>query len=293
MHPFSTSLFTAFFRMMVGAILLSTALTPFTRAYGQNVDELEALLPADGRIEASSLHAVGVAFGAYPEYLGSRHQVTGAAPAFYFNLGNSRRYIQLLGPELSMNLLDSERWAAGPTVQVRFGRDSDVSEPQVARLRDIGSTVEAGAYLGWRKVDPAEFRNRVYARVQYLTDVGNVHKSSLLSLSAQWTQRVSLPLDVFVSAATSYAGKGYMRTYFGVAPSNLGASELPFYAPPGGFRDVRMSAGVLFHFSYRWHVAVGGQYQQLLHTAADSPIVRIAGKRGQLMYGAALLYAWQ
>jgi outer membrane scaffolding protein for murein synthesis (MipA/OmpV family) len=293
MRLLSTSWFTAFCRVAIGSVLLSAALTPFTEVHGQNVEELEALLPADGRIEAGTLHAVGAAVGVYPEYLGSKHQTTGAAPAFYFNLGNSRRYIQLIGPELSMNLLDSERWAAGPTMQVRFGRDADVSEPRVAHLRNIGNTVEVGGYLGWRKVDPAEIRNRLYARVQYQVDAGNVHNSSLLSVSGQWMQRVSLPLDVFVSAATSYAGKGYMKTYFGIDPSNVGASGLPFYAPPGGFRDVRMSAGLLFHFSYTWHVAVGGQYQKLLHTAADSPIVRIAGKRGQLMYGAALLYAWQ
>lgn len=281
-----------FFRMLIRYFLIASVFWT-TTGKAEQMENLNEIMPIRSMEDIDGIKLISIAVGSYPEYLGANSYTTGLAPSARFDFKNSSRYIQLVGPELVLNTVDDKTWSAGPSFNYRFGRDGDDGSIYVNGMRGIDDTSEIGAFVGWRKVDPNEFRNRISARLQVLRDVGNVHKSYIIHASAQMMQRVALPVDIFISGAISYAGSSYMRTYFGVNPQNLGTSIFPLYKPSSSIRDVRMTFGSLIHLDRTWHFAVGGQYQRLLHSAADSPIVVISGSKNQWLGGIAIVYAWQ
>lgn len=276
-------------------ILASTVCTAFAAppvGDGVEVDDPGDYLPLEPRAAVDGLTAVAIAWGQYPDYEGSGDHRSGLAPAFRKDFRGSTRYVQLLGPELSFNALDHPAWAAGPLIQYRFGRDHDVEDPEVARMREIDATVDLGGFVSWRRVDPDEIRNRLSLRAELRADVGGVYDSYLASVSAMAVRRLALPVDLIATAGASYAGRGYMDTYFSVTPRNVGDAALPFYQAHAGGRDVRAGLAVMLHFSRAWHLGIGGQYRRLLSGPADSPLVRERGDANQWLGGAALIYAW-
>lgn len=259
----------------------------------EQISVMTEILPLEGPEALDGVKLLSVAVGSYPEHLGSDDYKIGLAPSLRFESKNSSRYIQLVGPELVLNIVNSDTWSFGPAFNYRFGRDGNKTFVGVDGMQRIDDTVEIGAFIGWRKVDSNEFRNRFSARLQFLSDTGNVHKGYIVNASAQVMRRIALPVDLFLSGAMSYADNNYMQTYFGIDDKNMGVSDFPLYQPNSGLRDVRLSFGTLIHFSRSWHIAVGGQYQRLLRHAANSPIVKFEGSRNQWVSGIAVVYAWE
>ncbi|WP_447897110.1 MipA/OmpV family protein [Stenotrophomonas sepilia] len=249
-------------------------------------------LPLQPHAAIDGLTAISIVWGQYPDYEGSSDHRSGVAPAFRRDFSGTTRYLQLLGPELSFNALDHPKWAAGPLVQYRFGRDGDIDNPVVASMTKIDDTFELGGFVSWRKVDPEEIRNRLSLRAEMRADIGGVYDSYLASVSAMFVRRLALPVDLIGNAGVSFAGKGYMDTYFSITPRNVGDAALPYYRAHAGGRDVRAGLALMLHFSRAWHLGVGGQYRRLLSEPANSPLVRECGDANQWLAGTALIYAW-
>ena len=69
--------------------------------------------------------------------------------------------MQLFANELSLNLVDSQKYRFGPVINYHFGRDSDVEDDVVRQMRDIDGTVELGVFGDIAWVDAANPRNRL------------------------------------------------------------------------------------------------------------------------------------
>ena len=233
---------------------------------------------------------VSIGAGSAPEYLGASQYKIKAAPAgrLYF-LG--QRYVQLLGPQLSVNVLDNADWQFGPQILYRLKRGG-TDNAQVNQLPQINGTAEFGLFglKSWT-ID----QNPLH-RFNIRTDLQGGKNGAEGTLTAQYFMPVSRAVVLNAGGGFGYANSKWMNTYAGVSTAN--AFVYPSlngqaYSPSGGLIDFRLNAAAIISFSEAWHVAVGARYQRLQSAISNGPIVTSGGNANQWVYGAALGYTWK
>ena len=242
------------------------------------------------------VNIVGLGVGAVPDYQGSDDSTGGAAPVarYYFS---GERYVYLLGPQLSVNLIDDKVFQFGPMFMYRFGRDDDVDDSVVKRMAEIDDAVEAGAFVAasyaMNQDDP---RERLVFSADLLADVSDTHDGWISTAGVKYWMPISRAVVAHIGGGFAYASDDYVQTYFGVNGADvalfpsLGATP---YNAEGGLQDYRITAGLVMHLSPDWHLGAGLRYQELQGDAKDSPIVDERGDSTQMIYGLGLGYVWQ
>jgi MltA-interacting protein MipA len=72
----------------------------------------------------------------------------------------------------------------------------------------------------------------------------------------------------------------------------INGGNWPAYDEDAGFRDVRLTLGLLVPVTEHWLVGAGVMFMRLIDNAADSPIVDDAGSPNQIRGGLGVAYAW-
>jgi outer membrane scaffolding protein for murein synthesis (MipA/OmpV family) len=85
-------------------------------------------------------------------------------------------------------------------------------------------------------------------------------------------QRFSLGVSV------SGANARYLQTWYGVTPAQSAASGYAVYEPGSGLRDIGASATWRIEFDPQWAGFTSLGIGRLVGPAADSPLVRRAGR---------------
>ena len=129
-----------------------------------------ALCIAAGPVLAAQ-HTVGVGAGFAPEYEGS-DDYQGVPMLMLTGKYDSGRSFSLLGTNLRVNVLASNKFQFGPILNYRMGRD-DVDNKVVDRMKDIDDAVEAGAFV------LANFDD-VLLGVDFLMDISDEHDGMLV-----------------------------------------------------------------------------------------------------------------
>jgi len=241
--------------------------------------------PQDG------VNAIFLGAGSAPDYLGSDDYKLVPAIIGRVYFGNTRRYVQLLGPQLSLNLINSEEWQLGPQLVFRAKRDDGVDDKVVKQMRTVDSEVELGLFVGktWRLSN--DTRHRVGLRADYASGEGQFG-----TVTANYWLPVSPRMVLNFGGGLAYGSSKWTDNYFGVKGSDvalfpsLGGRE---YKADSGLYDVRLNVGAIYHMTRNWHLGAGFRYSQLQGDAADSPIVTKRGSENQYIFGAAIGYAWQ
>ena len=240
------------------------------------------------------INLVGGVIGRVPEFWGANHNANGLAPMLRKQLDGDR-YLQLLGTELTYNMLDHPHWRAGPSLGVRLGRD-DVTDTVVRRMQPIDGTGEVGVFVSYTDPLGTDPRHRWGFNLAVAGAPSNVYSGIYGSASVHWLKPVLPWLTASASAGVGFGTAGFQSTYFGVSsedshlfPRLAGRS----YEPGGGLTDVRLLLGGLVHLSQSWHLVVGARWQRLVSGAADSPLVRERGNATQWMLGSGLVYTWR
>lgn len=242
------------------------------------------------------INIIGLGVGQVPDYQGSEDYETGIGPfgRYYFS---GQRYVHLLGPQLSLNVLDDEVWQFGPALMYRFGRDSDVDDTVVRQMKEIDDTVEAGAFVAASyKLNAQDPRERVIFSADLLADVSDSHDGWISTFGVKYWMPVSRTVVAHIGGGFAYASDDYVQTYYGVTGSDvalfpsLGGNP---YIADGGINDFRVTAGALVHLSPNWHLGLGARYQKLQGDAEDSPVVDERGDSSQWIYGVGIGYVWQ
>lgn len=235
---------------------------------------------------------VGVGAAVVPSYEGSDNSVVTAVPGvrgrvsgINFTVRGNRAWADLIptpgGPGWDFQ--------AGPVVNINLNRTSRIGDRQVSALGKIKAAAELGGFVGIGKqgVLTSDY-DKLTISVAYVHDVGDIHKSYVVTPSLDYGTPLSRKAYVGINVSADYMGDGYARTYFGVTPAGSLRSGLPVYGTRKGWKDwgvtgyanVSLTGDLTHGLS-----AIGGVgYSRLLNDAADSPIVRIAGSRNQL-YG--------
>jgi outer membrane protein len=234
---------------------------------------------------------VSFGLGFTPDYIGADDYFFGGLPLARYQFKDSYRYASLLGTFVDLNLVDHPIIRFGPTGQLRFGR-SDVSDRAVRQLPSIDKTIEAGVFGGLEFVAPNDPRKRLRLDLRFQQDLASEHDGWLASTGVQGWHPIPGLAEVGLALGTTYGSGDYMSTFFGVRAADSAQSGLPAYDADAGFRDVRLTLGLLVPVTGHWLVGAGVMFMRLIGNAAESPIVDDAGSRDQISGGVGVAYAW-
>lgn len=245
---------------------------------------------------------IGVAGAYVPDYQGSDDYRFVPAPAaigsvdgFNFTLLGNRASVDLIrdkpGPGLDLQL--------GPIAVVNFNRTDhkSIDDPRVAALPERDTAIELGGYVGIGRtgVFTSDY-DRLSVSLSYRHDVSGVHRSGVWQPSVSYMTPLSAKAAVALFGSMQHVGRGYNRTYFGITPDDAIASGLPAYSAHGGWNNYSLGGAVVYSLTgnllHGVKLVAGVNYTRLLGSAADSPIVRTAGARGQWLGAVGLAYTF-
>jgi outer membrane scaffolding protein for murein synthesis (MipA/OmpV family) len=216
--------------------------------------------------------------GIFPEY-------EGASARRVFPLVNGRislgqRYLAVEGLTARANLLASDRFEFGPTMNLTFGRGTNIDSKAVAQLGAIGDAIEVGGFAAWNL--PAAGYDRVRFAVVAAHDVTGTHKGWVGTAGVSYIAPISRDWLITVEAAASLVSRDYATTYFSVTSAGAAASGLPKFDANGGVRDVGVTLTASYRLSSRWSLHGFAQGKRLLGDFADSPITSREGNATQV-----------
>ena len=228
---------------------------------------------------------LGPSYG--PRFLGDKGGSVGIAPVV------SLRYRNLVSVDnnsVRVNFLGnwgrdaSSPWSAGPAVKLDFGRSEDDS-PKLRGLGDIGTSFEAGAFVGYR-TGSTQFRLR--ARRDLVGATSGTQIDAEVNAAVVETDR----LFGRVGVQLIWADSKYTNAYFGVTPGQSTASGLPVYRAKSGLYDATVTISLEYLLNDRWSALAVLGYTRLLGSAKDSPLVRLRGSPNQANLAAFAIYAF-
>ena len=185
---------------------------------------------------------------------------------------------------------------AGPILGVRFNRSGKIKDDAVDALPELDMAIEAGVFAGASFHGLTNPYDGLSLRLDYLTDVGSAHKSSLVTPSISFSTPLSRSFYVSASASAEWAGDGYADYYYSVSPADSLASGLRIFEADGGLKEWKLGLTALSDFSGDltggWAVFASGSYARLLGDFADSPLVEDRGSPNQWMAAVGLAYTF-
>jgi outer membrane protein len=248
------------------------------------------IAPADTNSDTLTIGAGAVYL---PTYQGSNDYVLSpvvAARGQYHGVSFFTRGAQLFvdlvpsapGPGWSFEL--------GPVVAADLNRTGRLGDARIKALGKRKIALEAGGYAGITRtgVITSDY-DTVSFRVSYIHDVGDVHRSYIVTPTLDYATPLSKSVLVGLTLSADYAGNGYADTYYSVdAPGSL-RSGLPTFAARKGWQDVTVGALAGFSLSgdlrHGAVLVIGAGYSRMKNDFAASPLTRIAGSPNQF-YGA-------
>jgi outer membrane protein len=248
---------------------------------------------AQSFIEMDTVPAMlGLGIGVAPDYRGSDDYTGAIAPFVRYTFPGSQRYVQLNANELTFNFVNHPRFRLGPVLNYHFGRDDDVDDNKVKRMREIDDTVEAGVFGEMLWTEQGNPRNRFILGLALLTDIGDESDGSRARLSARYWRQVAPAWDLHIGGGMIYANNKYNSTYFSVTTRNVGSSGLPLYDADSGMNEYFVTFGAVAYLSKNWLAMAGVRVSKLGSEPKDSPIVDRRGDSTQFIGGVGIGYMW-
>lgn len=241
-------------------------------------------------LQDSEVNVVGLAVGTAPDYYGSSKQEGGVGPYARYQFKDTERYVLLLGPQLSANLLNDKNWRAGPLVKYRFARDNDVEDRVVRQMDKIDGAVFGGAFVEYKM----PLSNTRMHQIVFGGDVAGSKNGTEAHLRATYWQPLSSKLLATVGLGMTYGNNKFADTYFGVTS----AHDIALYPSRGG-RAYNASSGVVgwnipvgltMPINKEWLLSAGARYERLVGDAKSSPVVDQRGSANQWIGGVGVAY---
>ncbi len=286
-------------RLIVAGGLLA-ALAFSTPAFAQDAGTPLAAAP-DPETGGDSITIGGG--GAYlPDYEGSNDYrftpvpgAIGSISGFAFTLAGNRFSVDLI-PNQPGPVWDFQ---AGPIGVVNFNRSNNKSIDDL-RIRALGerdTAIEIGGYVGVGKTGVITSPyDKLSVSLSYRHDVAGAHDSEIWQPSVNYFTPLSRKAAVGLFASAEHAGRGYARYYYTITPNQSLASGLPTYSARSGWKDISLGlvgtyalTGDLLH---GFKLVAGGSYRHLMNDFGDSPVVSIAGGRGQWLGALGVAYTF-
>ncbi|KQU53195.1 structural protein MipA [Sphingomonas sp. Leaf339] len=241
--------------------------------------------------------------GAYlTDYEGSNDYRFVPAPAVQATISGYN--IQVIGNRASVDLIRDRPgpvWdlQAGPIGVINFNRQSNktIDDRRIRALGERNTAIELGGFVGIGKtgVITSDY-DKLSATLSYRHDVNNAHDSDIWQPTVAYFTPLNLKTAVGLFVSAERAGGGYARSYYSIDGTQSLASGLAVYNARGGWKN--WSVGLAGTYSvtgdllHGWKAIGGINYRRMLNDFADSPVVSVAGSRGQWLAAAGIGYTF-
>lgn len=279
------------FKLYSSSLLVTAAALVSPLVAAQDVIPLELESPQEQNL-------VGLGLFSVPDFYGSQDTEGAAVPLVRYSFAG-KRYVQLLGPELTLNLVDRQDWRAGLVLRSRARRDDDVDDAVVKQMRPIASATEMGLFAAYHM--PLDHNRPLHKLVfsgDVVTNTNNVYDGATGNLRVNYVYpfqqtMAGRPMIGNIGIGMFFASSSFNRRYFGVTGSDvalfptLGGQE---YRPESGITSVKIPFSLTVQLDKKWLLTFAGRYEHLLEDAKDSPVVDGRGDANQWALGAAVSY---
>jgi len=211
-----------------------------------------------------------------PEYSGGSRRTLSVVPGFYLRYGrlsvsNASSFVTRRSDDvfrgLGLDLVQRESLRFNIALRFDRGRRS-ADSAALAGIENVRQTIRARASATWQlghgwKVASGWTIDLLGRGGGQVLDFGIGH-------DRRWSERVTWNVGVGLSAADGR----YMRSYYGVTPSESIASGYPVYTPGAGLKDASVGTSWRMEIDPRWSASWGGSVGRVLGPAASSPLTQ-------------------
>jgi outer membrane scaffolding protein for murein synthesis (MipA/OmpV family) len=243
---------------------------------------------------------VGLGVFSVPDFYGSDKNDGAVAPLVHYNFdawGNPM-YVQVIGPEVRLNLSPVREWRAGPLLRWRTRRDDDVDSEVVQRMRPIASATELGAFVAYHMPLDANPLHKVVFTGDITWNTNGVYDGATGNIRATYFHPFASglggkPLLGSIGFGLFFASDHFNDRYFGVHGTDVALypelGGIP-YTAESGLTSIKIPFTLSSQIDPKWLLTLGGRYERLLSDAKDSPVVQRHGNDNQWTIGIAASY---
>lgn len=252
--------FVLFALLSGGLATPAAAQTPSPLAYWQ-YSVGQVLVPLGGPMPDWRINIGGGAM-TQPEFEGAkRYEIN---PSAVFDIRYRDIAFASDGEGLGLNLLRGTTYRAGIALSYDLGRDHH-DDPRLRTLPNISPAPEM-------KVFAEAFILPFVLTAAVRQGLGG-HNGMIADFGAYVPLPAAKDLYVFAGPTVSVANAKYMKSYFGVTPSQAVGSPLTPFAAHGGLKDAGFGVTAVYLLGDKWIFVASGAFERLLGNAAKSPIV--------------------
>jgi outer membrane protein len=243
---------------------------------------------------------VGLGLFSVPDFYGSDKNDGAAAPLLHYNFdawGNPL-YVQIVGPEIRLNLVPRKDLRAGPLVRWRTRRDDDVESEVVKRMRPIASATELGAFVAYHMPLDENPLHKVVFTGDLTWNTNGVYDGATGNVRATYyhpfpSGMMGKPLLGTIGFGLFFASDHFNDRYFGVHGTDVllypERNGVP-YTAESGITSIKIPFTLSSQIDPSWLITFGGRYEKLLGDAKDSPVIERHGNDSQWTLGIAASY---
>lgn len=245
---------------------------------------------------------IGLGVFSVPDFYGSDKNEAAAAPLLHYNFdafGNPM-YVQVIGPEIRVNLVPRKDFRAGPVLRWRKRRDDDVDNEVVKRMQPIPSATELGAFVAYHLPLDENPLHKVVFTGDVTWNTNGVYDGATGNIRATYFHPFASglggkPLIGSIGLGLFFASDHFNDRYFGVHGTDVALyperGGVPYRAE-SGVTSIKLPFTLSSQVDPNWLVTLGGRYERLLGDAKDSPVVQQQGNQNQWMIGVAASYTF-
>ncbi|MEM9839461.1 MAG: MipA/OmpV family protein [Pseudomonadota bacterium] len=226
-----------------------------------------------------------------PEYDGSADDQIVPLVFGQMRFGETQ-YVSIEGTGVRVNVLNNRKWAAGPSVNIGFGRNDDVDNETIALLQEIDTAIELGGFISRSWQGLGHPSGVVSVGVGVSRDIAGAHDGWQASASVGYGRNIGDRLRADSTFGVTFMGDNLAQTYFSVDSVDAMNSGLTTFEADSGIRDYNASLALIYRLSGRWSAVGYTSYRRLVGDAADSPIVDQEGDPNQIIVAVGLGFAF-
>jgi outer membrane protein len=227
---------------------------------------------------------LGVGGEMKPSYLGAGSSMLDPKPIISIRRAGTPERFKSMRDSASFALIDYGRFRAGPVGAYTSARKAE-DHSELRGLNDVKFAVEIGGFAEYYAFDWLRVRSEVRRGF-------GGHEGIIADFSAD----VILPFNERMTFAFgpryTVTDAKYAQSYFNVSNVEALASGLPAYDAKGGSNSVGAGAQLRYQLDPKWEVRGYVEYDKLLGSVADSPLVQLRGSTNQVTYGLGVAYSF-
>jgi outer membrane protein len=219
-----------------------------------------------------------------PSYPGAGSSMLDPKPIISIRRAGTPARFKSMRDNASFALIDYGRFRAGPVGAFKSARKAE-DHSELRGLNDVKLAVEIGGFAEYYAFDWLRVRSEVRRGF-------GGHEGIVADFSADVIVPINERMTFAAGPRYTVTDAKYASTYFGVSNIEALASGLPAYDAKGGSNSVGVGGQVRYQLDRQWELRGYVEYEKLLGSAADSPLVKFRGSADQVTYGLGVAYSF-